>query len=411
MTDLGQLPADWDVVEVGSLCKVHGRIGFRGYTADDLVPAGQGALAIGGKHITHCVLDLSSPDYISWEKYYESPEIMVKKGDIVVAQRGTLGKAAIVDREIGPATINPSLVLLNNIRCNPYYLYYYLISEPVTSKILSQSGLTSIPMISQKQVEGIKIAIPHTSEQNRIAEALWKMNALISSLDRIILKKRMIKQGTMQNLLTGKIRLKGFSQPWEEYRLDDLVTIFKGFGLSKEKLSNNGPFPCLLYGEIFTTYDTVVDNCASHTCFNEGIPSKTGDILMPGSTTTCGIDLAKAICVLHDDILLGGDVVVLRKRDYATYNSYFLAAVLTNIKKREIEQITQGITIIHLNTRVLPNITISLPKDVNEQFKIASILSAMDSEISSLEAERDKYKNIKQGMMQKLLTGQIRLPV
>lgn len=220
-----------------------------------------------------------------------------------------------------------------------------------------------------------------------------------------------MKQGAIQNLLTGKIRLKGFSQPWEEYRLDDLVTIFKGYGLSKEKLSNNGPFPCLLYGEIFTTYDTVVDNCASHTCFNEGLPSKTGDILMPGSTTTYGVDLAKAICVLHDDILLGGDVVVLRKRDYATYNSYFLAAVLTNIKKREIEQITQGITIIHLNTRALPNITVSLPKDVNEQFKIASILSAMDSEISSLEAERDKYKNIKQGMMQQLLTGQIRLPV
>ena len=215
----------------------------------------------------------------------------------------------------------------------------------------------------------------------------------------------------MQNLLTGKIRLKGYSQPWKEYRLDDLVSIFKGFGLSKEKLSNNGQFSCLLYGEIFTTYDAIVDNCVSHTCFNEGIPSKTGDIIMPGSTTTCGIDLAKAVCVLHDGILLGGDVVVLRAKDFATYNSYFLAAVLTNIKKREIEQITQGITIIHLNTRVLPNLTVSLPQDVKEQSKIASILSSMDNEIAALEAERDKYKNIKQGMMQKLLTGQIRLPV
>ena len=389
MTDLGQLPADWDVVEVGLLCKVHGRIGFRGYTTQDLVPIGQGALAIGGKHITHCVLDLSSPDFISWEKYYESPEIMVNKGDIVVAQRGTLGKAAIIDREIGPATINPSLVLLNSIRCNPYYLYYFLVSEPVTSKILSQSGLTSIPMISQKQVEGIKIALPHESEQNKIAEALWKMSSLITSLDKVILKKRMIKQGSMQQLLTGKVRLKGFSKPWDEMELGQLVDIKRG-SMLKSSEYQFGTIPVIAGGITPAGYHNVANRT--------------------GRTITVSASGANAGYVsMHVGPIFATDCSTISEAKDKSYYIDFVYQYLV-LHQQDIFRAQTGGAQPHIHPKDISPMKIEVP-DYDEQFKIATYLSTMDKEIAALEAERDKYKNIKQGMMQQLLTGQIRLPV
>ena len=115
---IGMIPEHWKVLCLKYLSKIKGRIGYRGYTAADLVSEGEGAFVIGGKHINQCILNTESPDYISWDKYYESPEIMVSKGDIVMAQRGSLGKVALIDKEINEATINPSLVLIKDICCD-----------------------------------------------------------------------------------------------------------------------------------------------------------------------------------------------------------------------------------------------------------------------------------------------------
>ena len=408
MTELGQIPIDWDVLEVKSLCKVNGRIGFRGYTTADLVPAGQGALAIGGKHITHCVLDLSDPDYISWDKYYESPEIMVKQGDIVLAQRGSLGKAAFIDREIGPATINPSLVLLNSIRCSAQYLFYYLISEPVISKILSETGQTSIPMISQRQVEGIKVALPHISEQEHIAQALGDIDHCLVSFEKLIKKKRLIKLGAMQSLLTGRIRLKGFNHPWIEVELKDT-------GLMKSGGTPSTLVPEYWNGNINWLQSGAVQNCYIY-------PSAVSQKI-----TELGLSKSAAYLISHDSVLIAltgatcanvgyltfdsaANQSVVSIEPYPDYSAKFLYQLLLT-KRDLILQNRGGSAQGGVTLNQLKGITVTLPRDLEEQVEIAAILSAMDNEIAALEAERDKYKNIKQGMMQKLLTGQIRLPV
>ncbi len=114
---IGEIPEDWDISRLKFLAQLFGRIGFRGYNVADLVAEGEGALTIGGKHVSkNNELNLSDPEYLSWEKYYESPEIMVKKGDVVITQRGTLGKVVLIEEDIGPATINPSMILIKNIK-------------------------------------------------------------------------------------------------------------------------------------------------------------------------------------------------------------------------------------------------------------------------------------------------------
>lgn len=209
---LGMIPKHWGLVKLKNKAKVNGRIGFRGYTTADLVPKGQGAYTIGGKHITNCVIDLSNPDFISWDKYYESPEIMVKKGDILMAQRGSLGKAALVREDIGDATINPSLVLLNSIAMNEVFLYYYLVSSSCLTYIDLLNTATAVPMISQNQIENIFVPIPSGKEQKQIADYLDRKTKEIDETTIMVSTQisdlKSYKSALITEAVTGKIDLR-----------------------------------------------------------------------------------------------------------------------------------------------------------------------------------------------------------
>ena len=205
---IGKVPEHWEIKHLKYICKINGRVGYRGYTTNDLVQEGEGAYTIGGKHIASCKLDLSDADFISWEKYYESPEIMVRKGDIVIAQRGSLGKAALIEEEIGEATINPSLVLLNRILVNAKFLHYYLISNATLTNILLLNTATAVPMISQNQISNMKIPIPPLSEQQQIVnniecKTVRLDKSVISAEHRIDLLQE-LKQSIITEVVTGK---------------------------------------------------------------------------------------------------------------------------------------------------------------------------------------------------------------
>lgn len=122
---IGEIPEHWQVKRLKYILDSQGRIGFKGYTTSDLVDKGKGALTLGASHMNwDGNINIEKPVFISWKKYYESPEIMVSKGDILIVQRGsTCGKVALVNRELGETTINPSLVLLKNIKENPNYVF------------------------------------------------------------------------------------------------------------------------------------------------------------------------------------------------------------------------------------------------------------------------------------------------
>ena len=196
-------------------------------------------------------------------------------------------------------------------------------------------------------------------------------------------------------------------EDWDVKRLGEIVTILKGQGLSKSKLIENGKFECVLYGELFTTYKEVIKEIKSRTNYLEGVFSKYGDILFPSSTTTIGIDLAKASTILKDNVLLGGDIIILRP--IKKFDSVFLAYYLNEVKKYEIAERTSGITIYHLYGKDLFDLIISLPPTLEEQKAIAKILSDMDAEIEALKKKKEKYEKIKKGAMKLLLTGKVRL--
>jgi type I restriction enzyme S subunit len=327
----------------------------------------------------------------------------VPSGSLIMSICATVGRP--IETRID-ACIHDGFVVFDQPAVHQSFLYHVLAAlEPSWSK----RGQTGSQMnLNTGLINGCLVPLPPTeAEQRAIAAALSDVDALLGGLDRLIAKKRDLKHATMQQLLTGETRLPGFSGAWEVKRLGEVADILKGSALSKSLIAASAAHPCILYGELFTTYGRVISNVVSRTNSSEGCRSVAGDVLLPGSTTTTGADLATASALLIEDVALGGDIIILRRKGDSS-DPVFLASLLTHTARHEIAQLTQGITIHHLYGKDLRTLSLQLPS-LTEQTAIAAVLSDMDAELAALEARRDKTRNLKQAMMQELLTGRTRL--
>ena len=173
---------EWKEVRLGNVCEIYGRIGFRGYTTNDLVDTPkEGAISLSPKNIINGELNLEQCTYIKWDKYYESPEIMINPNEIVITKTGSsVGRTTFVRRVVHPMTLNPQLVVLKNISENAEFLSYYIKSALFQSVLKSIVVGSAIPTLSQKNLANIMINVPkEVEDQRRIA-------SILSSLDRKI---------------------------------------------------------------------------------------------------------------------------------------------------------------------------------------------------------------------------------
>ena len=291
---------------------------------------------------------------------------------------------------------------------DPYFIFAQLFTQNVNDQIAKILAGSNYPAINSRDVKLIEIPYPpQISEQRAIAEALSDVDGLLNALETLITKKRAIKQAVMQQLLTGKTRLLGFKGTWETKRLGEIASFFKGSSLFlKTDMSLDGKRRCIHYGELFTTYGECISEVL-HGTDREGafFRSLSNDVLMPASDVTPN-GLATASCISQSDIILGGDILVIRV-PAEILNGVFLAYAI-KISRNQVMQLVSGTTVFHLYGRDMANFSFTMPS-IQEQNAIVDILSDMDAEIAALEQRRYKTIAIKQGMMQQLLTGQIRL--
>ena len=329
---------------------------------------------------------------------------MVKAPGVVTGRYGTIGEVFYEENDFWP--LNTTL-WVSNYHGNDQRFVYYLLQR---IDYAMHSGKSGVPGVNRNDLHGELVHVPvSVAEQQSISAILKDVDALVSKLERLIAKKRAIKQGMMQELLTGRTRLPGYSVSWSETRLGDVASGGRGAGLSKSSIVASGRNPCLLYGELFTTYSRVIESVKSFTNEVSGVRSVGGEVLLPGSTTTTAEDLATASALLQCGVLLGGDVNIIRPNRHKI-DSVWLAYYLTNQLKNQIAEAGQGITIVHLYVRSLLTLEIELPP-LPEQIAIGSALQDADAEIEALERRLEATRDIKQGMMQELLTGRTRLPV
>lgn len=258
------------------------------------------------------------------------------------------------------------------------------------------NGITRFGL-TQDTYENIPIILPPLEEQKEIAHILSTQDKVIYTLEQLIQAKEKRFLGLIQTLISAPAK----AGQWAMVELGDIFDILKGQGLSKDQINSDGKYPCILYGELYTYYLQVAINIKS--CVNNnqiGVLSKKHDILIPSSTTTVGLDLATATALQKDNVLLGGDINILRSKSNNIVSDFY-AYYFTYTIKNKIAKYTQGSTIIHLYMKHCTKILSPIPP-LEEQERIAHILSIAQSEISKLKELKSKHQQQKLALMQEI---------
>ena len=192
---------NWKKENLGKLVNLRGRIGFRGYKEEDLVDKNKGALVLSPADIKdNGRISNKNNKYISWYKYNESPEIKVKKNDIIFTKTASIGKIAYLEALNGPTTINPQLVLITPIKISSFYLYLYLNTDVFKRIIKGISGGSSVQTISQEELKEQNIYFPNNVEQEKINKIISNLDNIIVKLDTKIIDLNKFKQFLLQNM-------------------------------------------------------------------------------------------------------------------------------------------------------------------------------------------------------------------
>jgi len=413
-TDVGVIPEDWDVRSLSEVC-----LKIQDGTHFSPKLGGDDYLYVTSKNIRFGFLDLSSAGYISASehtKIYKRCD--VKRGDVLLTKDGAnTGNAAI-------NTLDEEVSLLSSVaflRFDPQkhaagYFLQQILSSFGQKQIQDAMSGNAITRLTLAKIKQLKFPVPVSSEQRAIATALSDVDSLITVLDKLIGKKRAIKTAVMQQLLTGKKRLPGFSGEWEVTRLGEHVTFLRNGVNSRAELTADGAIKYLHYGDIHTSdrvrldTRTVVMPCLPEERARALDRLRDGDLIFADASEDLD-GVGKSIEIRGTD---GVEVVAGLHTIAARFDKSILAdgfkAYLQFIPafRQHLRRLAAGTKVYATNRSHIASAEIHLP-DTNEQQAIAQVLTDMDAEIAALEKRRDKTLAIKQGMMQELLTGRTRL--
>jgi type I restriction enzyme S subunit len=408
MTEVGVIPEDWEVKKLGDIAIF---LKGRGLAKSELIPFGGEPCIHYGELFTQYpekITEIISQTITSIPNACRSVSNDVLMPTSDVTPRG-LAKASCL--EIDGVILGGDILVIRSKQGTVDGTFLsYMIRYEENQVLQLVTGSTVYHLYASDMKEFI-FSLPTLAEQQAIARVLSDTDALINALDKLIAKKRDIKKAVMQELLTGKTRLPGFSGEWEVKKLGDLGIFLKGSGVKKNE-SLSGDLPCIRYGEIYTKYNYYIKEIysyISHEVASTATKMEKNDILFAGSGETKE-EIGKCVAFVHDlEAYAGGDIIILRPYKPYKIDSIFLGYYLNSapISKQKASK-GQGDAVVHISTKALSMIEVKIPS-VDEQRSIAQILSDIDSEITALEKRRDKMKALKQGMMQELLTGRIRL--
>lgn len=404
---MGIIPNEWKVERLGISYKIQGGFAFK---SELFTNQGIAIIRISNISVNRDV-DLSDCVFYPFTEFVGTP-FEVKSGDILIALSGaTTGKSAMY-RLNTIAYLNQRVGLFLQISpaINKLFLFYWIDSNTFQNQLNLLLIAGAQPNISPKDLENIKIIIPPLNEQQKIAEVLSTWDKAIEKQTLLVEKLELRKKGLMQQLLTGKKRLHGFSEEWKTVKLNDLGFFFKGMGVPKDKVNAEGKYKCLTYGDLYTKYEIKIDNVKtyiSQDIANISQEIQYGDICFAGSGETKE-DIGKCAVFLDGKIgYVGGDIIVFRKS--LNINSLFLSYTLnTEYVNKQKYSLGQGHSVVHIYISQLEQITIYLP-GIEEQNAIAEILSVCDNEITLAKQKLDTLRQQKKGLMQVLLTGKKRV--
>ncbi|MBX3356400.1 MAG: restriction endonuclease subunit S [Phycisphaeraceae bacterium] len=407
-TELGIIPESWEVVRLDERC-----VTYSGGTPDTSRPdfyGGEIPWITSGDLNAGRVREVAGR--ITKNGLNSSSAKMVRRGDLVLALYGaTAGVVAITEID---AAINQAVLAIRTDVCDHEYLFQHLANRK--TQIIDTYTQGGQPNLSGAIIRSLLIALPPHAEQRAIAEALSDVDGLLGALEALIAKKRAIKQAAMQQLLTGKTRLPGFSGEWESRQVRDVITrYFCGPSPTCEERNISGEEE---WGVLKTTAATVENGWAwrQHKALpraywgREHQKVRVGDVIITKAGPRHRVGVSAWVDYVPDRIIVSGKMIGLRPHAQKAVPLVLAAALGSKHTQRFLDERTTGMAESQVNfeNQNVLEAPLRLPP-IDEQRAIATVLFDMDAEIAALETRRDKTRAIKQGMMQQLLTGRVRL--
>lgn len=409
-TEIGVIPSDWEA-------KAIGEIGF--ITSGKRLPKGFLVTDSITPHPYIRVSDMRSGTvaldeirYVPEAAFSAIRNYRIFKEDIFVSVAGTLGIVGKVPAVLDGANLTENADRITDLKCDQDYLIHVLTSPLIQRTIESIQTVGAQPKLALTRLRQFVVPVPPRPEQKAIAETLEDMDSLIESIERLIAKKRNIKQAAVQQLLTGDRRLPGFTGGWKQIRLGDSAILKARIGwqgLTTAEYRTSGEFLLVTGTEIHE------GNVDWSSCFfvsedrysqDQNIQVRLEDVLLTKDGT---IGKAAFVRELPRPATLNSGVFVIRPIRQAFDPAFFFRVLQSPRFVEFLNQLAAGSTINHLYQKDFVHFTFEIPPTTEEQEAIAAVLDDMDQELGALELRLGKTRAIKQGMMQQLLTGKVRL--
>lgn len=414
-TEVGIIPKDWDIKKLSDLGDVvRGAsprpAGDSRYFNGDFIPWLTVAALTNISVYQSTVLETVSNLTEAGSKHSRT----LSEGTLIIANSGaTLGVAKLLG--VTCCANDGIAAIINQRYGNKLFVCYYIntLTKRLREVVATGNGQ---PNLNTGLIRQISIPFPPPPEQHAIAEALSDVDNLINSIDELITKKRNIKQATMQQLLTGKRRLPGFTGEWQTYNFGKVFSFLQSANYPREDLTEHGEVEYIHYGDIHKQSSAFLDCRIAklpHITFAKAskLPLlEEGDLVMVDASEDYeGIGKSIEVKQLGNHKIVAGLHTFLLRADKSFLTNGFIGYLqyIPSVRNALIRFAT-GISVYGVSKNNVKLIQIEIPKR-DEQIAISTVLSDMDAEITALEARREKTRLLKQGVMQELLTGRIRL--
>jgi type I restriction enzyme S subunit len=410
-TELGKLPIDWDVVPLGAFepFVTSGSRGWADYYSDIGSPflritnLSRSRIYPSLKDLRHVAVPLGNN---------EGMRTALKAGDILISITADIGIIGLVTDEIDlPAYVNQHIALVRLVDrdVSSRYIAYFLAAAAAQRRFKSMTDAGAKAGMNLAGIREVLVAIPPTTgEQGSIAAALTDADALIDSLEQLLAKKRQIKQGAMQELLTSTRRLPGFSGDWDEVALGTLLHSRPDYGINA---------PAVRYTPSLPTYLRITDiddegRFLANSAMSVNRPDAELYYLNPGDVVFARTGASVGKSYLHKDsvgrLVFAGFLIRAQPIVAKLVPAYLFYFSQTRRYWKWVTLMSMRSGQPGINGQELATMPIPLPQ-IDEQHAIASVLEDLDAEIDTLEARLAKARHVKQAMAQALLTGRIRL--
>lgn len=402
-TEVGVIPEKWTISTIGAIADVKTGPFGSALHAEDYVQDGTPIITV--EHLGETGLTHQNLPKVSEKDRHRLFAYSMQEGDIVFSRVGSVDRNAYVTAIENGWLFSGRILRLRakNEKLSTQYLGYYFKSEDTKERIRNVAIGQTMPSLNTKLMNAFKVVLPTIEEQKDIAALLSNMDTLISALEKQISKKKAIKQGAMQELLTGKRRLPGFSGEWQNIVLGTVSSFYNGGTPSKTRKDWwSGNIPWISSSDL--SESTITSVKISRFVSQEAVARSATRICPRNAVLIVSRVGVGKVAVSPCELCTSQDFTTIVS---SRHNPYFLAYMLMPIMKKLAIQ-SQGTSIKGITTEDIQKIAIPTPSE-EEQNAIVDILADTDSEIEALEQKLKKYRQVKQGMMQQLLTGKIRL--